>query len=86
MKLSEHVNRLRELIQSAFDKDFSRLGIGKNAQMEIERLPEDLRPKRHRFEEMLQSHVGETGDYDSAREKLIDELTFTLFNRLAAVK
>lgn len=86
MKLSEHVNRLRELIQSAFDKDFSRLGIGKTSQMEIDRLPEDLRPKRHRFEEMLQSHVGETGDYEPAREKLIDELTFTLFNRLAAVK
>ena len=86
MKLSEHVNRLRELIQSAFDKDFSRLGIGKTSQIEVDRLPEDLRPKRHRFEEMLQSHVGETGDYDPAREKLIDELTFTLFNRLAAVK
>jgi len=86
MKLSEHVNRLRELIQSAFDKDFSRLGIGKTSQMEIDRLPEDLRPKRHRFEEMLQSHVGETGGYEPAREKLIDELTFTLFNRLAAVK
>ena len=86
MKLSEHVNRLRELIQSAFDKDFSRLGIGKTSQIEVDRLPEDLRPKRHRFEEMLQSHVGETGDYEPAREKLIDELTFTLFNRLAAVK
>jgi hypothetical protein len=86
MKLSEHVNRLRELIQSAFDKDFSRLGIGKTSQIEVDRLPEDIRPKRHRFEEMLRSHVGETGDYDSAREKLIDELTFTLFNRLAAVK
>lgn len=86
MKLSEHVNRLRELIQSAFDKDFSRLGIGKTSQIEVDRLPEDLRPKRHRFEEMLRSHVGETGDYEPAREKLIDELTFTLFNRLAAVK
>lgn len=86
MKLSDHVNKLRELILSAFDKDFSRLGIGKTSQMEIDRLPEGLRPKRHRFEEMLQSHVGETGGYEQAREKLIDELTFTLFNRLAAVK
>ena len=72
MKLSEHVNRLRELIQSAFDKDFSRLGIGKTSQIEVDRLPDDLRPKRHRFEEMLRSHVGETGDYEPAREKLID--------------
>jgi len=35
---------------------------------------------------MLENHIGETGDYESAREKLIDELTFTLFNRLAAIK
>ncbi|NQT71992.1 MAG: BREX-1 system adenine-specific DNA-methyltransferase PglX, partial [Chloroflexi bacterium] len=38
------------------------------------------------FESMLESHIGETGDYEHAREKLVDELTFTLFNRLAAVK
>ena len=33
--------------------------------------------KRLRFEEMLQSHIEETGGYKQAREKLIDELTFT---------
>lgn len=86
MKLSEHVDNLRNLIEAAFDKHFARLGIGKTKQLDIEKLPEDVRPKRLRFEEMLESHIGETGDYEHARVKLIDELTFTLFNRLAAIK
>lgn len=86
MKLSEHVDKLRNLIEGAFDKHFARLGIGKNKQLDIEKLPEEVRPKRLRFEDMLENHIGETGDYEHAREKLIDELTFTLFNRLAAVK
>lgn len=86
MKLPEHVDKLRDLIEAAFDKHFARLGIGKTKQLEIEKIPEAVRPKRLRFEEMLNNHIGETGDYEHAREKLIDELTFTLFNRLAAIK
>jgi len=86
MKLSEHVDKLRNLIEAAFDKHFARLGISKNKKLDIEKLPEEIRPKRLRFEEMLENHIGETGDYGHAREKLIDELTFTLFNRLAAIK
>lgn len=86
MKLPEHVDKLRDLIEAAFDKYFARLGIGKNKQLDIEKLPLDVRPKRLRFEEMIENHIGETGDYEHAREKLIDELTFTLFNRLAAIK
>jgi len=86
MKLSEHVDTIRQLIESAFDKSFARLGIGKTKNIELDTIPEELRPKRLRFDLMLNNHIGETGDYKSAREKLIDELTFTLFNRLAAVK
>jgi hypothetical protein len=33
-----------------------------------------------------QGHKVETGSYEEAREKALDELTFTLFNRLAAIK
>lgn len=86
MKLSEHVDTIRELIQAAFDKQFARLGIGASQLMEAEKLPEAMQAKRPRFEAMLENHIGETGSYLAAREKLIDELTFTLFNRLAAVK
>lgn len=86
MKLSEHVDLIRDLIEAAYDKNLSRLGIGKNKKLEIEKLPPEHRTDRQRFEELLETHISETGNYEAAREKLIDELAFTLFNRLAAVK
>jgi len=86
MKLPEHVDKLRDLIEAAFDKHFARLGIGKAKLSEADKLPAEVREKRERYERILENHIGETGDYEHAREKLIDELTFTLFNRLAAVK
>lgn len=86
MKLSEHVDKLRNLIEVSFDKEFARLGIGKINKIDTEKLPEELRPKRKRYEAIIDNHIGETGGYESAREKLMDELTFTLFNRMAAVK
>jgi hypothetical protein len=86
MKLSEHVDKLRELIEAAFGKHFARLGIGKNKKLDIEKLASEVRSQRLSFEDMLENHIAETGNYEHAREKLIDELTFTLFNRLAAIK
>lgn len=86
MKLPEHVEKLRILIENAFDNQFLRLGLGKSRIIDADSLPEELRPKRQRFELMLNNHISETGDYASGREKLIDELTFTLFNRFAALK
>lgn len=86
MKLSEHADTIRNLIEGAFEKQMAGLGFGKTSQRDAESLPESLRPKRERFEAMLANHLGETGDYTKAREKLVDELTFTLFNRLAAIK
>lgn len=86
MKLSEHVDKIRNHIEAAFDKYLARIGIGKNKQLEIEQLQPNLRNERLRFEVILENQIGETGSYEIAREKLIDELTFTLFNRIAAVK
>jgi hypothetical protein len=86
MKLSDHVDKLRNLIEGSFDKQFARLGIGTSKQLELEKLPTELHGKRLHFEEMLENHIGETGCYINAREKLLDELTFTLFNRIAAIK
>lgn len=86
MKLSEHVDKLRTFIEGAFDNQLVRLGFGKSRVSDIDRLPEEIRPKRQKIEIVLKNHVNETGDYESGREKLIDELTFTLFNRLAAIK
>ena len=86
MKLADHVDHLRELIEAAFDKQFARLGFGKAKQMDADKLPEEVKTKRKCFVTMLENHIGETGDYQHAREKLLDDLTFTLFNRLAAIK
>jgi hypothetical protein len=86
MKLSDHVDKLRNLIEGSFDKQFARLGIGANKQLELEKLPSELHAERLRFQEMLKNHVGETHSYKNACEKLLDELTFTLFNRIAAIK
>lgn len=86
MKLPEHVDKIRDLIEASFDKYFARLGMGKNKLLDTEKIPAEVQSKRLRFEDMLYNHIGEMGSYELAREKLIDELTFTLFNRLAAVK
>ena len=86
MKLSDHVDSIRERIYKAFNNQFSRLGIGANKLMEIDKIQTDLHSKRKKIEILIASHEGETGTYEEAREKALDELTFTLFNRLAAIK
>jgi hypothetical protein len=86
MKLSDHVDQLRNLIEKSFNKEISRLGIGATSASDKEKLPNDFHEVRQRFDEMLESYKGETGDYKNARAKLLDELTFTLFNRIAALK
>lgn len=86
MKLTEHVDKLRTLIEGAFDNQLVRLGFGKSRVIDTDKLPEEIRSKRQKIEIVLKNHINETGDYESGRKKLIDELTFTLFNRLAAVK
>lgn len=86
MKLPEHVDHLRTIITAAFDKQLARLGFGAAKPMDLNKLPMELHPEWLRFEEMLDNYIDETGSYPQAREKLVDELTFTLFNRIAAVK
>jgi hypothetical protein len=86
MKLSDHVDAIRTKIENAFDKSIARLGIGATKQLELEKIPAEFQALRQRFDEMLDNHIGETGSYENARKKLLDELTFTLFNRIAAIK
>ena len=42
MKLADHVDHLRDLIEAAFDKHFARLGIGKNKQLDSEKLAAEV--------------------------------------------
>jgi hypothetical protein len=86
MKLSDHVDIIRERIYKSFNNQFSRLGISPNKLMELDKIPADLHTKRSKIETLIASHEDETGTYEEAREKALDELTFTLFNRLAAIK
>jgi len=86
MKLSDHVDSIRERIYKAFNNQFSRLGIGVNKLIDLDKIPADLHSKRKKIEVLIDNHLGETGTYEEAREKALDELTFTLFNRLAAIK
>lgn len=86
MKLAEHVDPIRTLIYGAFNNQFSRLGVGPAKIIDAERLPDHLRNKREKVDVLIKNHTDETGSYTEAREKALDELTFTLFNRLAAIK
>lgn len=86
MKLPEHVDHIRTLIYGAFNNQFSRLGLGPAKLMDADRLPSEILKKREKVEVLIKNHTDETGSYQAAREKALDELTFTLFNRLAAIK
>lgn len=85
MKLSEHVEHIRSITYKAFDNQFSRLGIGPNKELEIDKIPNELHSKRNKIDVLIKNHTGETGSYVEAREKALDELIFTLFNRLASI-
>jgi len=86
MKLAEHVDKIRDLIHKSFSNYFARLGITAKKQMDIENIPEAQRPKRKKLDRIIKNHIGETGSFAAAYEKALDEYTFTLFNRIAAIK
>ncbi|MBX9637026.1 N-6 DNA methylase [Nitrosomonas sp.] len=85
MKLSEHVKTIRELIYSAFVNQFARLGITAETQRDLALDPEAM-AARNKLDAIIANHIEETGSYQGAYEKALDEYTFTLFNRLAALK
>lgn len=84
MKLSEHTNHIRQKVQSAVSNRLDRLGIAIEA-TEIS-LSAEQQKEKERLLEVFQSLKEETGTKEKAFEKLVDELTFTLFNRIAALK
>lgn len=86
MKLSEHVEHIRQLTESAFRNRLGRIGINSVKLTPFEDIPNEYREDRLRIEAILEVFVAETGTFVEAFEKLVEELTFTLFNRLAALK
>lgn len=78
MKLTDHTEHIRQLIDQSFRNRLGRMGIS-DTQLPItnHQLPITL---------IYSVFKEETGTVADAYEKLVEELTFTLFNRLAALK
>lgn len=86
MKLPEHVENIRQQIDRAFRNRLGRMGILETGLIPEDQIPNEYRDERNRMENILEVLVDETGSEYEAYEKLVEELTFTLFNRLAAMK
>jgi hypothetical protein len=86
MKLSEHTEHIRQLIDQAFRNRLGRMGITEGQLLPIDSVPNEYRTERKRIETIREVFIAETGAITDAYEKLVEELTFTLFNRLAALK
>lgn len=86
MKLINQVLKIRSLVQQAIDNRFAKMGIKETGLVPVESLPQDLIPKRQKLEDILNNHLSELQDYSKARQETINECTFTLFNKIAAIK
>ena len=86
MKLAEHVEQIRQLIDKAFRNRFGRMGIITSTLQPVDAIPLEYREDRKRIESIREVFIAETGTAADAYEKLVEEFTFTLFNRLAALK
>lgn len=85
MKLIDHVLNIRQLIARAFSNRFERLGLGVDAETDIP-LTEDDKALRRRLKAIIDYHAKSKEGYAEARKTAVNECTFTLFNRLAAIK
>lgn len=86
MKLAEHVKHIKDQIHKAFSNQFSRLGIGAENPSDLNLIPEDQHSKWEKMLDLINTHKDEGGSYTEARARALEELTFTLFNRIAALK
>jgi hypothetical protein len=86
MKLADHVEHIRQLIDTAFRNRLGRMGIAKDSLQPMEAVPVEYHADRTRMETIREVWIAETGTPAEAFEKLVEEFTFTLFNRLAALK
>lgn len=86
MKLSDHVEAIRLLIDKSFRNRLGRMGITEKQILPIENIPSEYHTDRQRIEIVREVFIAETKTNENAYDKLVEELTFTLFNRLAALK
>lgn len=86
MKLLEHVLNIRGIIARAMQNRFERLGLTDVSDAPVPPLSEADLDLRKRLKEIVDYHAQSADSYADARKKAINECTFTLFNRLAAIK
>jgi hypothetical protein len=86
MKLTDHVEHIRQLIDQSFNNRLGRMGLNSGQVLPIESIPAEYKNDRRRIETIREVFIKETGSPKDAYEKLVEELNFTLFNRLAALK
>jgi hypothetical protein len=86
MKLADHSEKIRQLINTSFRNRMGRMGISASGLLPAEKIPSEYLEDRRRIENIYVNFMAETGSPEGAYEKLIEEFTFTLFNRLAALK
>lgn len=86
MKLIDHVLKIRSLITRAISNRFERLGITDHVDTVVPVLSEDDMELRNRMKAIVDYHAKNSADYAEARKLAVNECTFTLFNRLAALK
>jgi len=86
MKLAEHVEQIRQIIAQAFRNTLGRMGITDSIRQPLDNIPQQFHLHRIRIDDIIETFIAETGSATGAYEKLVEELTFTLFNRLAALK
>ncbi len=86
MKLADHTEHIRKLIDTAFRNRLGRMGVSENGLLPVDTISAEYRADRKRIEIIREVFIKETGTVAEAYEKLVEELTFTLFNRLAALK
>ena len=73
MKLSDHTEHIRKLIDSAFRNRLGRMGITSNQLSDISSVPQEYHSERNRIETIREVWIAETGTVAEAYEKLIEE-------------
>lgn len=86
MKLLDHVLNIRGIIARAMQNRFERLGLTDVPDAPVTPPSEADLDLRKRLKEIVDYHAQSADSYADARKKAINECTFTLFNRLAAIK
>lgn len=86
MKLEDTITSIRSLIFKAFDKRLSLLGYTSKTIYGAEKILPEFQKERKRINDIFKNLKDETSSEAEARKKLIDELSFTLFNRIAGIK